>query len=78
LSTVLGREIVHKRNSVEEQEETFKQFLSPELAKVLALMEGLAAEGKEEVFFYEPGDRKYVGKHTLGDYFQENKHLWMK
>ncbi|KAF4616950.1 hypothetical protein D9613_008547 [Agrocybe pediades] len=76
LSSVLGRTIIHRRSTVEEQEEVYKQFLSPEMAKVLAAMEGLAAEGKEEAFFYEPEHRKYPAKHTLGQYFKDNAHLW--
>lgn len=77
LTSLLGREIVHKRNSVDQQTQIFGQFLSPEYAAHLARVEHLIADGGEEKFFHEPEDRKIVGKQTLANYLQVNRHLWM-
>ncbi|KAH9477750.1 Agroclavine dehydrogenase [Psilocybe cubensis] len=79
LDDTLGR--LTWRNSlrtVEEQTEMFQQFLSPEYAAHLARVEHLIADGGEEKFFYESEDRKYVGKHTLAEYIESNRALWMK
>ncbi|KAF4610025.1 hypothetical protein D9613_010529 [Agrocybe pediades] len=79
LSSVLGREITHRKNTVEQQVEEFKKMGMPEpVGKALAFAQTSVAEGKEAVFMDEPEDRKYVGKRTLEQYFRENRHVWMK
>ncbi|KAF9554812.1 NAD(P)-binding protein [Agrocybe pediades] len=79
ISSVLGREITHRKNTVEQQVEEFKKMGMPEpVGKALAFAQTSVAEGKEAVFMDEPEDRKYVGKRTLEQYFRENRHVWMK
>ncbi|KAH9477746.1 Agroclavine dehydrogenase [Psilocybe cubensis] len=78
LSSVLGREIVHKRHTVEQQTQIFGYFLAPEYARHLAHVEHLIASGAEEKILDESEDRKYVGKHTLKEYFEANRNIWIK
>jgi len=79
LSSVLGREIKHRRHTVAEQEEFYKTRFGfpPIFAEVLASMDGLAAQGKEELV-NEPEDKKFIGKVTLLEYFENNRALWIK
>ncbi|KAF4616722.1 hypothetical protein D9613_008440 [Agrocybe pediades] len=80
LSSVLGREIKHRRNTVAEQEEFYKTKFAfpPELAKVLSQRDKQIADGFQESLVNEPEDKKFIGKKTLLQYFQENSELWTK
>jgi len=44
---------------------------------MLTSMEDAAAQGKDAALLDEPEENKYVGKHTLEEYFKENKQLWI-
>ncbi|KAF8970132.1 hypothetical protein BDZ97DRAFT_1792131 [Flammula alnicola] len=79
LSSILGREITHKKNSTEETAKIYAGFgLSPEYANVLADLEANAAKGKEVELFNSSADKKFIGKHTLLEYFKANRELWIK
>lgn len=77
LSSALGREISHKRVSVEEMAQVIAQFgVDPEFAIILGEIEGRVAHGSEESLFVSRNLTKFIGKHTLSDYVQQNKDLW--
>ncbi|KAF8970143.1 ergot alkaloid A [Flammula alnicola] len=79
LSSVLGREITHKKLSTDETAKIFEGFgMNPEFAKMLASMEANAGKGREEELFNRSEDEKFIGKHTLLEYFQANRELWIK
>ncbi|KAF4616723.1 hypothetical protein D9613_008441 [Agrocybe pediades] len=78
LSSVLGREIKHKRHTSDEQVKAFSQFLSPEFSKLLVDMEVAVSQGFEESCLKEPLSRLYIGKHKLEDYFKANRNVWIK
>ncbi|KAF9559101.1 NAD(P)-binding protein [Agrocybe pediades] len=80
LSSVIGREITHRKNTVEQQVEEFTKIGMPEaFSKVLASAQNkFVAQGKEAAFMDAPEDRKYVGKRTLEQYFRENRQIWIK
>lgn len=79
---MLGRIIEYKRFTVEEQADFYSKYgLNPQFAKALAEMDRKIAEGNEEAVFNDPKTasegRKFVGKHTLRQYFEDNKHFWI-
>jgi len=79
LSSVLGRKISHKKNSIARQEEVFKNAGSPpNIARILSFLEGFVAQGKEAAFAEEPADRKFVGRNRLEEYLRANRQLWVK
>lgn len=79
LSSILGREITHKRSSVEEQTATMASFgLPADLAEALANMQLKVADGSEAEYFNANADQKIVGKHTLKEFFETNRALWIK
>ncbi|KAF8965090.1 hypothetical protein BDZ97DRAFT_1659434 [Flammula alnicola] len=79
LSSILGREITHKKNSIEETAKMFAGLgLGPEYVNFLANLEANIAKGKEEELFNGSADKKIIGKHTLLEYFQTNRDLWIK
>ncbi|KAF9559097.1 NAD(P)-binding protein [Agrocybe pediades] len=79
LSSVIGREITHRKNTVEQQAAEFTKIGMPEaFSKVLASAQAFVAQGKEAAFMDAPEDRKYVGKRTLEQYFKENRQAWIK
>jgi len=76
---VIDREITHKKVSFEEQCEAYKKAgLPDDFAIAYAGIEGLVAAGKEAAIVDAPADAKYVGKHTLEQYFKENRDIWIK
>ncbi|KAH9487321.1 Agroclavine dehydrogenase [Psilocybe cubensis] len=82
-SSVLGRKIEYKRLTIQEQADFYSTLgVSPDLAKVLAEMDQKIAAGNEEALFNNPQiaseGRKFIGKHTLRQYFEDNKDLWTK
>lgn len=83
LSTVLGRTIDYKRYTIEEQTTFYaKVGLHPELAKALAGNQVKMQGGSEEAIFNDPKiaeeGRKFVGSHTLMQYLEDNRKLWVK
>lgn len=79
MSSVLGREITHKKIGEEERKQVFIQNgLTPELAGRLAQMEVRVGQGSEAKYFNESADRKFVGKHTLKEFLEANRAVWMK
>jgi festuclavine dehydrogenase len=79
LSSIIGREITHKKISIEEQAQALaKRGLSPELANYLAKIQADVAEGSAAADFNDNTNRKIVGKHTLKEYLETNRALWIK
>ncbi|KAF8970131.1 hypothetical protein BDZ97DRAFT_127007 [Flammula alnicola] len=79
LSSILGREITHKRLSIEELGKLYTGYgMSAEYASLLSAMEGNVGKSKEEELFNTSDDKKFIGKHTLLEYFQANRELWIK
>ncbi|KAF8970138.1 hypothetical protein BDZ97DRAFT_1792147 [Flammula alnicola] len=79
LSSILGREITHKKSSTEDTAKIYAGFgLAPEYANFLANLEGNAGKGKEVELFNSSADKKFIGKHSLLDYFKANRELWIK
>ncbi|KAH9487251.1 Agroclavine dehydrogenase [Psilocybe cubensis] len=81
LSDLLGRPIVYKRLTIEEQTAFYaKVGLHPDLAKTLAGNQKGIQEGSEEAIFNDPKlaeeGRKFIGSHTLKQYLQDNMELW--
>ncbi|KAF8882042.1 hypothetical protein CPB84DRAFT_1686897 [Gymnopilus junonius] len=77
LSSILGREIIHKKISPAEAPAVYAGMgLPAEYAAGLAAMEEKVANGSEAELFN--AERKFVGKHTLKEYFEANKKLWIK
>lgn len=57
----------------------YTQFgLDPAFAKILASMEGKVAQGSEEALFNSKDEKKFIGKHTLAEFIEENKALYAK
>ena len=78
LSTVLGREITYKQISPAEMAALgIKYGMHEEYATRLAAMEERVSKGSEVEFFNASPDRKIVGKHTLKEYLEANKDLWI-
>ena len=79
MSSVLGREIRHKKVGEEERKQIFiRSGLAPDLASRLAQMEVRVSQGSEARYFEESADRKIVGKHTLREFVEANREVWMK
>ncbi|KAF9477233.1 NAD(P)-binding protein [Pholiota conissans] len=79
LSTHLGREITHKKLSVEELTTLYAtEFgLPDDYAEIYAIKENGVGQGVEEKLFTEPSsDRTSVGTHRLEDYILANLELW--
>lgn len=76
---MLGREITHKRYSVDELSNLYTQFgLDPAFSHSLASMEGKASMGSEEAFFNSKDVHKFIGKRTLAEFIEANKALYSK
>ncbi|KAF4616724.1 hypothetical protein D9613_008442 [Agrocybe pediades] len=79
LSSVLGREIACRKVTVEEKAGVYKELGFPaDFAAFVAHAEGDVAKNTEAPIMDEPAHRKYIGKHTLEQFFRENRHLWIK
>jgi len=77
LSSELGREIIYQPISVEEQENIYINYGVPkDYSHMLAVLTGMVGEGKEEAFFHEPAERKFIGKHTVKRFIEENRSFW--
>ncbi|KAF8899793.1 hypothetical protein CPB84DRAFT_1825263 [Gymnopilus junonius] len=79
MSSVLGREIKHMKVEEEERKQVFiRNGIPSDLASRLAQMEVRVAHGSEAKYFDESADRKIVGKHTLREFVEANRAVWMK
>lgn len=79
LSSVLGREIKHKRLSPEQMKSVLTSVGLPEdLASFIVWLEQGTAEGKDKRFFENDDPKKRIGTHSLLQYFKENRNLWVK
>lgn len=79
MTEILGRKITYRRLSVDEYKGIFlKLGLEPEYADDLVTVELEAARGAEEVIFNSDEDKKIVGKHTLREFLETNKDIWVK
>ncbi|KAH9487303.1 Agroclavine dehydrogenase [Psilocybe cubensis] len=83
ISSVLGRTITYKRNTIEEQAALYTQVGAPaDYAKLLAALDADVAKGTEEAVFNDAEaaakGRLFVGKHTLLEFFKEGKNVQAK
>jgi len=79
LTEILGRKITYRRLSIDEYKEIFfGQGFEPEYAEDLVTVELEAARGVEEDIFNADEDKKFVGKHTLREYLEVNRDIWVK
>ena len=79
MSEILGRKITYRRISIDEYKEIFLELeFEPEYADDLVTVELEAARGIEEDIFNVDEDKKFVGKHTLREYFESNRDIWVK
>ena len=79
LTEILGRKITYRRLSIDEYKEIFLGWgLEPEYADDLVTVELEAARGVEEDIFNVNEDKKIVGKHTLREYVESNRDIWVK
>ncbi|KAF8189350.1 hypothetical protein BJ912DRAFT_1059180 [Pholiota molesta] len=79
-SSILGREITHKRISTDELEKIFSDLRVSDgkYAAYYANMENNASKGVEEDLFNSSDDKKFVGKRRLEEYIRANRELWIK
>ena len=79
MSEMLGRKITYRRLSTGEYKEIFlEQGFEPDYADDMITVELEAARGVEEDIFNVDEDKKFVGKHTLREYLESNRHIWVK
>jgi len=79
LTEILGRKITYRRLSVDEYKGIFlSEGFEPEYADDLVAVELEAARGIEEDIFNADEDNKHVGKHTLREYLEANRDIWIK
>ena len=79
MTEILGRNITHRRLSIDEYKEMILgEGLEPEYADYLVTVELEAAKGVEESIFNVDKDEKFVGKHTLREYLESNRNLWVR
>ena len=79
MTEILGRNITHRRFSIDEYKELFLgEGLEPEYADYLVTVELEAAKGVEESIFNVDKDEKFVGKHTLREYLESNRNIWVR
>lgn len=79
LTQVLGRKISHRKVSIEERTAiSIQEGIPPELAAVLAFIEGkvIAEAGEDEKMYNSP--EAVVGKSRLKDFFEANQSAWLK
>jgi len=76
---ILGRKITYRRISVDEGKKKYIGFgIDPEYAEWLAKNESEVASGTEEEAFNAEGNKKIVGKHTVREYIEANRDIWIK
>lgn len=76
---MLGRKISYRRLTIDEYKDIFlREGFEPEYADDLVAVELEAARGVEEDIFNTDEDKKFVGKHTLREYLEANRDIWIK
>ncbi|KAF8815579.1 NAD(P)-binding protein [Phlegmacium glaucopus] len=80
LTGILGRKIMYRRISVDEAKKTFIGLgMDPEYVEWVVHLESDLAKGVEEdAFKFADKNKKVVGRHTLSEYFEANKDIWVK
>ncbi|KAF5318457.1 hypothetical protein D9619_010663 [Psilocybe cf. subviscida] len=79
LTSILGREITHKRLSSEQMTGILASVGLPEdLAAFLVSLEQATADGVDSELFKNDDPKKRIGKHSLLEYLKENRELWVK
>lgn len=79
LTSILGREITHKRLSSEQMTGILVSVGLPEdLAAFLVSLEQATADGVDSELFKNDDPKKRIGKHSLLEYLEENRELWVK
>ena len=79
LTEILGRKITYRRLSTNEYKKIFLgEGFEPEYADDFVTVELEAARGVEEDIFNVDEDKKFVGKHTLREYLESNRNIWIK
>ena len=79
MTKILGRKITYRRLSKDELKEIFLGTgLEPEYADDLITMEMETARGVEEDIFNTDDGREIVGKHTMCEYLEANRYIWVK
>ena len=79
MTEIIGRKITYRRLSKDEYKEIFLGLgLDPEYAEDLVTIEMEVARGVEEDIFNADEDKKFVGKHTLREYLEANRDIWVK
>ena len=79
MTEILGRKITYRRLSIDEYKDIFlEQGFEPEYADDMVTVELEAAKGVEEDIFNVDEDKKFVGKHSLREYLDSNRDIWVK
>lgn len=79
MTEIIGRKITYRRLSIDEYKDIFfGQGFGPEYTEDLVTVELEAARGVEEDIFNADKDKKFVGKHTLREYLEANRDIWVK
>ena len=79
MTEILGRKITYRRLSIDEYKKIFlEQGFEPEYADDLVTVELEAAKGVEESIFNMDEDEKFVGRHTLREYLESNRDIWVR
>ncbi|KAF9036872.1 hypothetical protein BJ165DRAFT_615128 [Panaeolus papilionaceus] len=78
LSTAIDRPITHKRLTDQEYKQLLTSFglTDDYVGTIIAERDRAAASDLEAGAFNLPQERKYVGKRTLKEYFEENAAIW--
>ncbi|KAF9470213.1 NAD(P)-binding protein [Pholiota conissans] len=78
-SSILGREITHKKITTEALEKIFAGFgVTQQYAEGYANLEKEVSLGLEEKLFNSTNHQKFIGKRTLEEYIKANRDLWIK
>jgi hypothetical protein len=79
LTEILGRRITHRRLSANQYRQLYlEEGLELEYAEYLVTVESEVGRGVEEDIFNAAADKKFVGKHTLCEYIEANRDIWIK
>lgn len=79
MTEIVGRKITYRRLSSDDYKEIFVGLgVEPEYADDLVNVELEVARGVEEDIFNADEDKKIVGKHTLREYLEANRDIWVK
>ena len=80
LTEIIGRKITYKRLSVDEGRKLYLALgRVPGYAEYMVGVDSAIATGLEEDIFHNADEnKKFVGKHTLREYFETNRDIWVK